>query len=304
MKPVAPEITADWRSFEQAVTAFHQALDPNAKIIHDYRTPDGQTGLPRQRDVWIEMPVFGGLSVLKVLISCKRKKSRMSQQDIDHFSGELIHSGAHMGLLYAHGGFTKPALIKAKALGISCCSLYENRPADMPEVLRFDAYCFRERCRIDALGLTVAKLGVLLDAPLASEGGRTVLARLVADYDVEREATMAVATETLRPTWEAALGLDVGDGQTVTIRLSSAWSVYRAKPEAWFLNGAYSFTQQVFAGEMSTPFVDQGSTHPGPGWNLIEADEIDTTRARVLIYSHGGEFASGPRAWVAENAAA
>lgn len=78
------------------------------------------------------MPIFGGLSVLKVLISCKRNKSRKSQQDIDHFSGELMHSGAHMGLLYAHGGFTKPALIKAKALGISCCTLYENQPADMP----------------------------------------------------------------------------------------------------------------------------------------------------------------------------
>ena len=55
---------------------------------------------------------------------------------------------------------------------------------------------------------------------------------------------------------------------------------------------------------MSTPFVDQESTHPGPGWDLIEADEIDATRTRVLIYSHGGEFASGLRAWVAENAAA
>jgi hypothetical protein len=67
-----------------------------------------------------------------MLISCKRKKARMSQQDIDHFSGELFHSGAHMGLLYAHGGFTQPALTKAKALGISCFTLYENQPADMP----------------------------------------------------------------------------------------------------------------------------------------------------------------------------
>jgi hypothetical protein len=97
--------------------------------------------------------------------------------------------------------------------------------------------------------------------------------------------------------------LQVSDQAKVILRLSSDWSVYRAKPEAWLLNGSYSFSTDAFAGSSSTPFVDQGGTHPGPGWDLIQTEEIDETRTRVLIYSHGGEFVTGLRAWVAQHAA-
>lgn len=235
------------------------------------------------------MQIFGGQAIAKVLVSCKRKKTPLSAQDLDAFWGEKERARAHIGILYSHGGYTKPALKKAAAMGIACCTLFENRPADLPGVLRFDAYCFRERCRIDAQGVTMAELGQLLDATLDEPGeSRTVLARLGADYDALREATMAAAADGLRPEWTATLNLQVAEDATVTIRLSSGWSVYRAKPEAWLLNGSYSFSTSAFAGDFSTPFIDQGSTHPGPGWDLIGVEQIDETRTRVLIYSHGG----------------
>jgi hypothetical protein len=305
MKPAAPEITAEWRSFEQAVAAILQALDPNARVTHDAHTPDLDTGLPRQRDVWIELPVFGGQALVKFLVSCKRKKARLSQQDIDAFWGELNRSGAQVGILYSHGGFSKPALAKAARLGISCCGLFEDRPADLPGVLVFNAYCFRERVKIDVQGASLAELGQLLDAPLDADGeGLTVLGRLIADYEAQRISTMAGEARGLRPDWTSALSLQVGAEAVITIKLSSGWSAYRAKPEAWLLNGSYSFTGKTFAGALSTPFVDQHSNHPGPGWDPIEGDEIDEVTPRVLIYSHGGEFASGLRALVAESAAA
>jgi hypothetical protein len=46
--------------------------------------------------------LLGGLFVLKILVSCKRKTARLSQQDIDAFAGELRASGAQKGLLFSH----------------------------------------------------------------------------------------------------------------------------------------------------------------------------------------------------------
>jgi hypothetical protein len=294
----------EWRSYEHAVAAVLQALEPGARVTHDEHTQDPDNGTLRQRDVWIEMPVFGGQAVIKILVSCKRKKAPLSSQDLDHFEGERSRARAHMGILYSHGGYTKPALKKAAAMGVACCTLFEDRPADLPATLTFDAFCFRERCKIEFQGLSIAELGKLLDAELDDpDDKRKVLARLVADYDALREATMATAANGLRPEWTATLPLQLNDEVTVVLKLSSSWSVYRAKPEAWLLNGSYSFSTAAFAGAFSTPWVDQGSTHPGPGWEPSDGDEIDPTRTRVLIYSHGGEFASGLRAWVAENAA-
>ncbi len=290
----------EWKSFEDAATAVLQALEPGVLVTGDAHTVDPDNGTLRQRDVWIEMPIFGGQAVAKILVSCKRKKARLSAQDLDHFWGEKERARAHMGILYSHGGYTQPALKKAAAMGIACCTLFEDRPADLPGVLIFDAYSFRERCRIDAQGVNMAELGMLLDTELDEpDDKRTVLDRLVTDYQALRVAT---AADGLRPEWTATLNLQVSETATVTIKLTSSWSVYRAKPEAWLLNGSYSFSTEAFAGAFCTPYVDQGSTHPGPGWELIEADAIDESRTRVVIYSHGGDFASDLRASVAQAA--
>jgi hypothetical protein len=61
---------------------------------------------------------------LKILVSCKKYKRKLDQQDIDAFNGELISSGAHKGVIYSYSGFNKYAIEKCKVLGISCCKLY------------------------------------------------------------------------------------------------------------------------------------------------------------------------------------
>lgn len=81
-------MTAEWRQFERAVAAFLGALDPSAKVSHDKHIADADTGLSRQRDVWIETS-FGGHIPLKILVSCKRKKTKLSQQDVDAFVGDF-----------------------------------------------------------------------------------------------------------------------------------------------------------------------------------------------------------------------
>ena len=159
----------DWENFEAAVARFVKALDPRASVRHNVHLPDRDTGMPRQRDVWVEALVAGMFPVA-VLISCKRWKRKLSEQDIDAFVGELASSGARIGVLFSLAGFTAPAIAKAKAHSISCCRLYHNQPADIPESLYLSVYCcatsFRVGLNSEALpALGDATFGEIFDLP-------------------------------------------------------------------------------------------------------------------------------------------
>lgn len=290
----------EWRLFEQAVAAFLAALAPGAQVRHDVKTPDRQTRRPRQRDVWIELP-FGTLFTLIVLVSCKRKAAKLSQQDIDAFHGELLNSGANKGVLYALSRFTKPALEKARALGISCCGLYQHKAPDLPEQLPFHAYAYRERVRIDIYAAPSPgpqEVLEILETTVADDDGEAgafvdVLAkrfRLAGDEAMAAKAQFA-------PTWSVGAELDAPrDERAVRVVLRADWAVYRAHTAAWLLNGSYAFTEGAFAGSFSTPWMDQASAHPGPGWERIEAKEVDEHAPRLVSFSYRGDTAGELRA--------
>lgn len=285
----------DWKQFEMAVAAIVSALDPSATVTRDAMTPDVDTGLPRQRDAWVEGS-FGGHFPIRILVSCKRKKARLNQQDIDAFWGEFQSSGANKGVIYSHAGFTKPALAKAVRRGLSCCVLIEDGPPPIPEALAFSAYCHREQLRFSAAdGNDPPQISLRDAARLHVEVGgeeRPAISLLAAGYDDERRRVVAAYRSSPTrscPTWGVEMVVDGGElDQPITLRLESRWAVYRAKVEAWLLNGSYSITDQNFRGSFSTPFMDQWSAHPGPGWEVIpEPGELPT--ANVLhFYSYGG----------------
>jgi Restriction endonuclease len=93
-----------WRQFEKAVAAFLAALEPNARVKHDVSIPDVDTGVPRQRDVWIEVKVLGHFPIT-IYVSCKDVNRPLSQQSLDAIIGELRSSGANLGVVYSTGGF-------------------------------------------------------------------------------------------------------------------------------------------------------------------------------------------------------
>lgn len=137
-----------WKKFELAIANFIAALDPQAKVFHDVLLPDKHTGTPRQRDVWIETKILQHYTI-KIYVSCKHKKRKLNQQDIDAFYGELLSSGAHKGIIYSFSGFGDKAIKKAKSLGICCCKLYQNDPPDLPESLIFPhVYCCQSKLSI------------------------------------------------------------------------------------------------------------------------------------------------------------
>jgi hypothetical protein len=297
----------DWRFFEQAVAAFLQALDPSAKVTHDRQTPDADTGLPRQRDVWISTS-FGGHIPIEILVSCKRKAAKLSQQDLDAFIGELRSSNANKGVLYAYGGFTKPALAKAAKLGVTCCVLLENQPPPLPEALIFSAYCFREQFsytlyRPPHSALTPAEA---LDLVVEQDGAATTaIAELDRCYAVARKNAIAQDfTSLMSPAaWSAELAAPV-DGGVAVLRLESAWAVYQAKIESWLMNGSYAFIGGDFKGSIATPSIDQWSTHPGDGWEKIDLLDLTVGKHLVAVYSHGGSIEAALRASLSANAGA
>jgi hypothetical protein len=283
----------DWKRFEEAVARFLQALDASATVTQDVLTPDRETGLPRQRDVWIET-TFGGHLPLRILVSCKCKKSKISQQDMDAFRGELMSSHASLGVLYSAAGFTAPALAKAKRLGIDCCVLLEDRPADLPGMLRFDGYCFRER-----VGLTLrgdpgafATMTDLFDLAVMDDGKpSTVIAGLLRHYAANKPDITVHEGLGLPPTWSAAISVSAaGMRPALEVQLDSAWRAFRARREAWLLNGSYCFNNEDFKGSYSTPYVDRFGDHPGPGWEEIDVADVALTGNRTWFVFHGGDW--------------
>jgi hypothetical protein len=283
----------DWRRFEEAVASFLQALDPSAKVTHDVTTADRETGLPRQRDVWIET-TFGGHLPLTILVSCKRTKAKISQQEMDAFRGELMASSASLGVLYSAVGFTVPAITKATKLGIACCMLLEDCPADLPGMLRFDGYCFRERVRLTLRGdpNAFATMSELFDLAVDDDGARsTVIARLLRHYEAAKPDINGRASWGLPPTWSAAIEVSA-DGSLVPlqIQLDAAWRTFRSRREAWLVNGSYCFNNEDFKGSYSTPAVDRLSDHPGPGWEEIDFGDVVLTGNRAWLIFHGGDW--------------
>ncbi len=296
----APTIAPEWRTFEQAVATFLQALDPAASVQHNLHTLDRDTGLMRQRDVWIDIRVLGGFFVLKMLVSCKRKKASLSQQDIDAFVGELRSSGANKGVMFSYRGFTQPALKKAARLGISCCGLFEDRPADLPQVLMFSGYIFRERVSFELHGATYAEVAQGLEPPNGLDAdGRSVLSDLIAHYESQRPTVQSVI-DAEPVSWGSEVTFSHESDPPVVIRLRSGWEIYRARREACLLNGAYSFTDETFAGGMSMPWIDMWSDHPGPGWDLITFADIEGSRPQVAFVSFCDNLDAALRARVAK----
>jgi hypothetical protein len=294
----------NWEAFEVAVAAFLQALEPDANVTQNIHLPDKDTGTPRQRDVWIETTYGGHLPIL-ILVSCKRETTKLDQQDMDAFVGELRSSGAHLGVLYSYSGYTKTALKKARVLGICCCSLYENEPPDVPDVLTFSALCFAERCRLTLRGnanSSISTMNELFDRRISQSDHRSVMEVLIERHDTNRRE-MLTQVGTLKPypsIWYSRVEVRLEDGQIpVTIELEGSWNVYEAKNESWLVNGSYSFINRDFKGSVTTPAIDRLGSHPGPGWERVETDTVPVRRNVLSILLYGPDVAAHLREYCA-----
>lgn len=287
-----------WKQFEVAVANFISALDPSAKVTHDAMTPDKDTGRPRQRDVWIETKVLNHFS-LKLLVSCKRYKCKINQQHMDAFIGELLSSGANKGVIYSYSGFTEPALEKARAKGISCCRLYQNEVADIPDLLSFNAFLLTPAVHFWAAWLETIDgqpetLGELFALELpTSSGTRITLLDLVEEKYLAKRAIIrdqAQSTGDIPEKWNDSITLKHPNTnrEMLVIEFGGDWDVYEATLEGYLLNGSYSFTENEFKGQQSFPRVADIGPDPGDVWNKIEElpTEFDEKSVVGVIYGN------------------
>lgn len=294
---------AEWVRFEQAVADFASAIDPNAKVTHNLSEADRHTGLPRQRDVWIET-TFGGLCPIRMLVSCKAYKRKLNQQDIDAFAGELQSSHANKGVIFSTSGFGAAALAKAAKLGICCCQLVDGIPPELPELLTFSCYCAMPRCEYSfrkpiPTEFAEVLVGSLFETAIIVEGGTqsgTVFNRMQTAYRELEALTIADqkrnALEPLRA-YSTTLTVDgINDGESLHINLTVSWRYFKADVNAYLVDGAYNLTSNTFVGEQRFPSIDmRNPASPGSGWEPIEAlPNLLSLANVVLVVFHGSQF--------------
>ena len=280
-----------WKQFELAVAEFVSALDPSANVQHDVKLPDRDTGEPRQRDVWVEAKLLGHFSV-NVLISCKRTRRKLDQQDIDAFAGELSSSGAHFGVIYSDSGFTKPAVAKARARGFSCCRLYAGEAPDIPDALVIRAYCASPKLQLAFKNRPpkyeqLRTFGDLLAAGVETNDGRVSCLHLIANAyrNVERFALDKISGSALPKAHECQLKLLglFGQPEPLEVVIGVRWQFWRSRLEANLIDGSYNVTNGEFIGALRGPAIDLRGASPGPGWESISELPLDGSNMVLCV---------------------
>lgn len=263
--------------FEIAVANFVKALDPTANVNHNVKTPDRDTSQPRQRDVWVEAKICGHYPI-KILISCKRLKRKLNEQDIDAFVGEFRSSGAHKGVIYSYSGYARYAIEKANKLGISCCRIYSNQPPDLPEAIIHHSYCSASQMNINVIrgpevDSKLTKWENLLTREIENEHGKlTVLDFLSQTFnELEQKALENIGSNQAFPEdYYTNIEIPDNDLNPLLIEVGLKWNIYEGKIDAYLINGSYSINDNDFKGTQSIPFINMLGPSPGPGWKLLK----------------------------------
>jgi hypothetical protein len=294
--------SADWEKFEVAVASFIKSLDGNAKVVHDFNQHDKATGLLRQRDVWVEAKVCSHFDV-RILVSCKNNRSRrLSRQDMDHFYGELLTSKANKGVIYSFSGFSDNALQMAREYGISCCSLYQGRSPQNPDILIFDAYLLTpgmilrhlklNNCSQDSVR-TIEISFITIDGVRISFS-EDLLDELVDVYYQGLNCARNVARETGVPPsdWKEYLLIKSRSSSDLSVcfEYGGFWNVYKGCLKGYLLNGSYSFTENQFVGTQSVPEISKNGPNPGPGWKQIRSLPKSVNRLALVNALYGGNL--------------
>lgn len=278
-----------------AVAAFAAALDPTAKVTHNARLADEHHRGKRQRDVWIEAKI-GGHFPVSILVSCKRHKRKLHSADIDAFTGEIASSKARVGVIYSYSGFSKPAIEKGRVLNIPCCRLYQGKGPEIPSVLSFTSYCCAPQIGLalspyPAAGWAFTTWQDIFDLRVRTESSEiSLLDALVLKYsEAEKAAVGAVASGPQLPQpFQVEMAVQPEDeGVSICVVARGRWKFYRARLEAYEVNGSYEFTHGDFKGQFATPPIDTWSTEPGPGWERLDVPPAISRNAAMIILHHG-----------------
>lgn len=216
--------------------------------------------------------------------------------DVDAFYGELLSSRAQLGVLYSYSGYTAQAIEKGRALGISCCRLYQGSGPELPQILSVSAYCCRPRFTIALdskypMEMSTTTWRDIFSMPVLGRTGPMQTLDELADiyHRAEKEsvAEIRAGSEFPKPFARAVTIARTGAAENVQVHINGQWTFYQAKVEAFWFNGSYEFTSGGFMGELATPPIDRMSTEPGPGWEALDREPIFRPACILCVLSGG-----------------
>ena len=274
--------------------------------MFNHKVPDRDTGQLRQTDVWINARL-AGCYPLSVLISCKDHDRPLSITQIETFLSEIRSTCAHLGVIYSSRGFSKQAIAKARANAISCCRLYRNEPAEMPErlILSSSFVCssvFRRITILEEHGCPPLRVwSDLFDLTVDDNGTeRSVISVLSAEFKRTEELAARQAAEHRRfpQPWgfELTCSSSCDNGLHLRVAVGGYWKVHKGRLEANLLNGSYCLNDGSFVGAQVCPYIDTQSADPGPGWELLtEPPPEKLPDNSVIIIRQGADFEKNAR---------
>lgn len=277
-----------WREFEKSVARFVTALSPNAHVTHDFKQRDRHHAGVRQRDIWVNATLLGHFPVV-ALISCKRWKRKLSTTDVEHFDGELRHSGANVGVLYSYSGYTKGAIDKAKALHIACCQLFEDCPPQIPVALPLLTYVCRGQAKLELIGnlqreLQASNWGEIFN--LHCDDGRLTLDAINDAYLAAEESSasnLSASRKIPQPFLNRITIFAEPPRGPLWLQIVGRWKFFRAITEAHIVNGSYEVTGGDFKGSFTTPWIDRFDPNLGPGWEVLPEPPVIAGDYAILV---------------------
>lgn len=284
------------KKFEKAVFSFIEKLDPYATTYFDHKVRDKETGAFRQCDAWVEAKILGHLPI-SILISCKDHSRKLDVGKVEQFLQEIKSVGASFGVIYSSNGFTENALKKAQSNGIPACTLFEDRPSEVPEALNFSFFLFQPLYRIR--GFTFknhyfdATWRELLDIQIKPDD-ILVSSRLTSFIHEREEHTInnSGTTNSIPENWTDNFFITLDDGKIAGIEIICSWKFFTVEQKMILVNGSYCFNDSSFEGEILGPSIDMGSNNPGNHWNEIKIEDIDFNPPYVLAYLKKGNIES------------
>lgn len=298
------------REFERAVYEFVRTIDPNAKVYFDHKVADCHTGTPRQVDVWVEAKVMNHFQQT-FAISCKDHKRPLNISHIGTFLDEIRSTGASSGIIYSRSGFSKNALKKAKANGVSCCLLLQNDAPPVPECLFVRSYLAQPQAAIDVCERTgtfdsIATWGDVFALPVAKGSKTATMLDLMEEgyFELEKDLLGSARRGELTPPSGSSKCTICQDGDSesrLSVRLRIFWRYYSGRLEAHFMNGSYCFDNKHFAGTQFGPTIALKDDPPGPGWEPVNNIDVKNVKRGMLAILYSPDIAAGLLAMSEQN---
>jgi len=268
----------EWLEYETTVFNFLKSIDPSLDIKHNQFLPDIDTGHPRQRDIVINV-VIAKIFKIRIMISCKNKSRKLSEQDIDAFIGELRSSGAQQGAIFSKKGFTKLAIEKCRKLSISCCQVFDNNKIVLPkEISIFSAYCYYPSIciQIESLEDVDNVIKTWHDFfYLQDEDKSTVISHIC--NSIKENIQKTISDNQGKPLSfyiTSELLLDKPNKVKALFKTCVKYRIFAARQSFILGNGIYEYTEKKYIGGYCTPSIDRFSDNPGNGWEEISENDI------------------------------